>query len=448
MDTRSPPSAVDVVIVGAGVAGLAAMRLLEDSGVRTIVLEARDRIGGRILTLHDQRLPHAIELGAEFIHGSAPELVEITQEARIVPYAIEGNRWRMRGRRLQRVDDFWERLQTVMRHLKSDGDDESFGEFLARNPGGRGAGEARGLALQFVEGFHAADARLISAKALADGGSPGDDVEEQRLMRMTDGYHAVAAWFARGLDDRIVLETVVDRVEWEPGSVAVLARRTGGETITIRALAAIVTVPLEVLFVTEERGAIQFSPALPIIEKMRTRLKMGSVVRVVMLFKDRWWTEKLRAAPTDASLEALSFVQGGASDFPTWWTLHPAHLPAMVGWVGGPRASRLAGLPYEEKRDRAVASLAKNFGVSRRRVESQLEALWTHDWDTDPFARGAYSYALVGGSEAARQLPRPIENTLWIAGEAADAEGRNGTVHGAIGSGRAAAKSAARVIKG
>jgi len=79
-------------------------------------------------------------------------------------------------------------------------------------------------------------------------------------------------------------------------------------------------------------------------------------------------------------------------------------------------------------------------------VESQLEGFWTHDWDTDPFARGAYSYPLVGGSQAAKQLSRPIENTLWIAGEVADADGRNGTVHGAIRSGRAAAKSAARAI--
>src|SRR5437870_6054649 len=110
INTVAPPSDVDVVIVGAGVAGLAAMRLLEDRGVRTCILEARDRIGGRILTVHDERLPHAIELGAEFIHGSAPELMEITEAARIVPFVVEGDRWRMRGGRLQHVGDVWQRL--------------------------------------------------------------------------------------------------------------------------------------------------------------------------------------------------------------------------------------------------------------------------------------------------------------------------------------------------
>src|SRR3954452_877987 len=121
---------VDVAIVGAGVAGLAAMRQLEDSGVRTCVIEARDRIGGRIWPQHDERLPHAIELGAEFIHGSAEETVEMLEPARLLANAIEGNRWRMRGGKLRNLDDFWEQLDAVMRHLKAEGKDQSFAYFL------------------------------------------------------------------------------------------------------------------------------------------------------------------------------------------------------------------------------------------------------------------------------------------------------------------------------
>src|SRR5437868_2122248 len=268
-----PPSEVDVVIVGAGVAGLAAMRLFEDRRIRTCVVEARERIGGRIFTIHDQRLPHAIELGAEFIHGSAPEVVELLDDARIVANTIEGDRWRTRARRLTHANDFWNRLDTVMRHLKGDGEDESFADFLARVPGGRSAAEARALALQFVEGFHGADVRLISAKALADGGSPGDDPDEQRQMRTTAGYDGVVAWLARGLDDRIVSERIVERIEWERGSVAVSARGATGKSARIHGRAAIVTVPLGVLLATDgDEGAIQFSPGLPVIEKMRSRL--------------------------------------------------------------------------------------------------------------------------------------------------------------------------------
>ena len=444
---RTDSIQVDVAIVGAGIAGLAAMRMLEDRGIRTQVLEARDRIGGRIFTLHDERLPHAIELGAEFIHGSAEELVNLLASAQIVPYTIEGHRWRMRCGRLTRVGDFWQQLHVVMRHLKPDGEDESFADFLKRAPGGRGAVEARALAHQFVEGFHAADARLISRKALADGGSPSEDAEEQRIMRTSGGYDGLTAFFARGFEERICMETVVDRVEWVRGSVAVFAESKRGGRRSVRARAAIVTSPLGVLLAAAgEEGTIQFSPEVPIVEKMRSRLIMGSVARVVALFRGRWWTDKLSAAPSKASFDDLSFLHGDADDFSVCWTLHPAHLPALVCWGGGPNGQHLAGLPYEERVGRAIAALAKNFGVTRRRIESQLEAAWVHDWDTDPYSRGAYSYSLVGGSKAAAQFARPIENTIWFAGEAADAEGRNGTVHGAIGSGRAAARAVARAV--
>ncbi|HEV7387734.1 MAG TPA: NAD(P)/FAD-dependent oxidoreductase [Gemmatimonadaceae bacterium] len=438
---------MEVAIVGAGVAGLAAMRLLEDRGIRTCVIEARDRIGGRILTVHDERLPHAIELGAEFIHGSAEETVEMLEPARLLAIAIEGNRWRMRGGKLRNLDDFYEQLNLVMRHLKTDGRDESFADFLSRAPGGRTAAEARALALQFVEGFHAADPRLISAIALAEGGSPGNDREEQRMMRITSGYHGVPAWLAAGLGDRIALERVVDRIEWGRGAAKVHARDPDGQSMTVSAKAVIITVPVAVLFAEAgEEGSIELSPEVHVIEKMKNRLEMGSVARVTMLFGERWWTGKLGAVPKDQSLDTMSLVRGETDEFPVCWTLHPAHLPAMVCWTGGPAAKRMADLPYEERLGRAVTGLAKNLGVTRRRVESQLEAAWSHNWDRDPYARGAYSYPMVGGAHAAKELARPVEKTIWFAGEAADAEGRNGTVNGAIGSGRAAAKAAADAV--
>ena len=422
------------------------MRLLEDRGIRTCVLEARDRIGGRIMTVHDERLPHAIELGAEFIHGSAEETVELLQPARLAAYTVGGKRWRMRSGRLSEID-YWKELQAVMRYLKPAGEDESFAEFLARSPGGRAAADARALALQFVKGFHAADPGLISAKALADGGSPGDDPEEQRMMRIPAGYHGVPAWLARGHGERIQLQTVVERIEWERGGVTLFARESKGGSMTVRARAVIVTIPLAVLFAEPgDEGAIEFSPAIPIIDKVRNRLAMGCVTRVVMLFRERWWTSKMSAVPKGASLDAMQMVIGDGEEFPVCWPLHPAHLPAMVCWTGGPAAEQLAELPYEERVARALAALARNLGVTRRRVESQVEAAWTHNWERDPYARGAYSYPMVGGSRAARELARPIEKTVWLAGEAADWEGRNGTVNGAIGSGRAAARAAARAI--
>jgi monoamine oxidase len=439
----------DVVIVGAGVAGLAALRVLDRAGLDAQVLEARDRIGGRIFTARDPRLAYPIELGAEFIHGTAEEVVEIVDQAKLVAYEIFGNRWRTRGGRLVRLDDFWKRLHQVMRRLSSAGADQSFAKFLERNPGGRAAADARTLARQFVEGFHAADLELISANALANGGSPSEeDEEEQRMMRISDGYDAIPQWLARGVERRVFTGHVVETIAWEAGGVEVTVRRpASSETTTVRARAVIVTVPLGVLFAPPGKaGAIRFTPALPVLEEARARLAMGFVTRIVVLFDERWWTKTLVAAPKDASLDSMTFVHGESEHFPVWWTLHPAHLPVMVGWQGGPRALSLAGRTHDEIEVQAIAALAKNVGVSRRRVASHLQASWTHDWQTDPYSRGAYSYPRVGGADTAKRLARSIHDTVWLAGEAADAEGRNGTVHGAIGSGRRAAESVLRLL--
>ena len=91
-----------------------------------------------------------------------------------------------------------------------------------------------------------------------------------------------------------------------------------------------------------------------------------------------------------------------------------------------------------------LASAARQFGASRKKLASLLVESWTHNWEADPFARGAYSYPLVGGSKAGEALAKPIRGTLYLAGEATVKESDSGTVHGAIRSGRRAATQLAR----
>jgi monoamine oxidase len=112
----------------------------------------------------------------------------------------------------------------------------------------------------------------------------------------------------------------------------------------------------------------------------------------------------------------------------------------LVGWCGGVRARELASLPSHEIASLAIGSLSRQFRVVEATLRRKLSGFWTHDWEHDPFSRGAYSYQAVGGSESPAALARPLRATLFFAGEAADAEGRTGTVHGAIASGRRAAK--------
>src|SRR5947209_2370090 len=105
----------DVIVIGAGVAGLAAARDLAAGGKKVIVLEARDRIGGRIHTLHERDWPMPIELGAEFCHGRPTELWPMLQRSNIVTYQCAEDHWHLENQRLEHIEDFWPRLESLLK---------------------------------------------------------------------------------------------------------------------------------------------------------------------------------------------------------------------------------------------------------------------------------------------------------------------------------------------
>jgi monoamine oxidase len=438
----------DVVVIGAGAAGLAAARELVAAGIDVTVLEARDRLGGRILTVHDRDIG-AIELGAEFLHGSAGALQPIIAAAMLRVLSIEGTRWEAIGRTVRRLDDFWARLDRVMRKLGTGTRaDESFSDFLARRPGGRSLAADRTLAAEFVRGFHAADLTRISAKVLAESGSPGGDEREQRLARVLDGYDSVITWLAAPVRDRIRLSNIVTRVRWRNGHVEIESTHADGTRQgTVEARAVVITVPLGVLQAAPgQPGAIEFEPALGTKACALRHMAMGSVVRLVFRFRERCWSgDSFQPHGKPLDLDSMSFLHTHADDFAVWWTAYPLQSPVLTAWCGGPEATRLAELDRSTLESRAIASLSAQLGVPRRRLTALVRDTWFHDWVHDPFARGAYSYQLVGGRNAPADLARPVRGTVFFAGEAADAAGSTGTVHGAIASGRRAAAQVKRL---
>jgi monoamine oxidase len=284
---------------------------------------------------------------------------------------------------------------------------------------------------------------------LAEGGSPGDDVRERRIGRLLDGYDRVIGWLAAPLGDRIRPSAVVTRVRWAPGNVSIDVRHPDGRSRpTIDARAAIIAVPLGVLKASQgESGAIEFDPELRTRRPVLDRLAMGSVVRIVLRLAEAFWASGWFAKHSRTEeLDTLSFLQSQDEHFPTWWSAYPVRAPILVGWHGGPGATQLSQLAQEEVEDRAIHSLARLFHLPPRKVRGMVEAAWLHDWEHDPFSRGAYSYQMVGGIDAPAALARPLRSTLFFAGEAADVDGRTGTVHGAIATGRRAAAEVERSL--
>jgi monoamine oxidase len=138
----------------------------------------------------------------------------------------------------------------------------------------------------------------------------------------------------------------------------------------------------------------------------------------------------------------MLFLHGFGQPFPTWWSAPDPAEPRLTAWAGGPAAARLPSAGRDELVDMALRSLAGTVGIPEAEIAAQVEDAWFHDWNRDPLTRGAYSYVAVGGARAHEALARPVEDTIYLAGEATAGRGLNATMEGAIESGRRAADAA------
>jgi monoamine oxidase len=135
----------------------------------------------------------------------------------------------------------------------------------------------------------------------------------------------------------------------------------------------------------------------------------------------------------------MSFVYSHQEWFPTWWT-RATSAPILTGWAASRRGERLSGRHDLFIRDKAIDSLVAIFAVGRPTLEASLQGWYVHDWQSDPYARGSYSYVAVDGEAAQSELAASLDDTLFFAGEATNTEGHHGEVHGAIATGERAAR--------
>ncbi|HEX5032568.1 MAG TPA: NAD(P)/FAD-dependent oxidoreductase [Candidatus Eisenbacteria bacterium] len=423
----------DVLVVGAGAAGLSAARQLRAHGRSVLVLEARDRIGGRVLTLHDPRIPLPIELGAEFIHGDAPITTALLAEAGQSSLDVSGSHGEAHRGTVRRVAEALS-IDRVLHRIDTQAPDETVAEFLAHRPGGRALERERGQTRRFVEGFHAADVTRISAQSIAP--EPGESGAEMaaHIGRPTQGYHALMAWLARDLGPSLRLESAVCGITWDNGKATVDARGPAGRKRRFSGRAVVVTVPIGVLQApASAAGGIAFDPEPRRLRRALEGIEMGHVTRVVVWFHSFPWDGASR----------FQFIHLHDGPFQVLWTAHPIRWPVAVLWCGGPASATLDG-SRDQVRRVVEAQLAAAFGMKPKRIHAGIRALWWHDWSKDPYARGAYSYVKAGARNPGRDLSRPEGRTLFFAGEAAGDD--TGTVEAALESGRRAARQVQRAL--
>jgi len=435
----------DVVVVGGGAAGLTAGFELGKAGLSVLLLEARERLGGRILTIRGYESGFPIELGAEFIHGVVPQVWNILSEEHAEILEVDGDVWCAEGP--LRLCDSAGDVNRVLERMDDNAPDQSFAGFL-ESCCGQDSSVAKERALRYVVGFNAADPEQVGVHWLAKGLKEEQEVMGDRAFRSKNGY----ADLIKGLQSRlsanhVMVKTnvIVTAINWRQGIVTVSTAGSDGSSSYL-AKKVVVTVPLSILKTgVGKEGAIEFYPPLP-LEKREAleKLEMGKVIRLVLRFRERFWDSIVPPSSRKQSLANMSFLLADGEFFPAWWTTLPFREPQITGWAPFRCAERLSGKDNKFVTHCGLQSLSRILHVPSADLESLLEGVHFHDWQEDPFSRGAYTYGRVGADGAQDELAKPLLATLYFAGEATASAGSNGTVHGAIASGQ---RVAAEILK-
>jgi monoamine oxidase len=407
------------VIVGGGIAGLAAALELSQNNISTTVLEAKNRFGGRIHTIRHNGIP--IEFGAEFVHGRSKPLLEAIRRAKLSTHTVRDiNRMFENGK--FRESKMWRIIAEVLNRVDIHKPDCSIDAFLARESLDE---RTRSLVRNFVTGFDASHPDRISAHACLRAEYAGEQIDLDQEWRVAEGYSALVDYFVREIQTRggrLIADARVRRVRWGPGKVEVLARQKNGDEI-FRGDAAVVTLPVGVL----KAGDVVFEPSLRDKIEAANGLEFGNVVKVIFQFKESSWDD-------------FGFIQVPGAPIPTWWS--DARGPVITGWAGGTHADGLLQCSTDQLCAAGLEILSKILfdGESVPVLRQRLLTVHYHNWAGDSEVRGAYSYIPVNGLDLPKLLAAPVARTLFFAGEATVADAQTGTVFGALETGQRAAR--------
>jgi len=413
-----------IIVVGAGAAGLMVARELARAGRPVTILEARDRCGGRIHPLPEAGFGYAAEGGAEFVHGEAPVTRGLLREAGLSLLPLEGRRWRVRNGKFtpdEPQDPHQDELHDALQALR---DDLTVAEFLRRHFAGSDYEPLRREILRMVEGYDAADPERASTLALRDEWMGGDHRAQGRIA---GGYGA--------LSDFLLAECRRHRVAIHLGAT-VAAVEASGDGAVVRCVgggihhgdAVVLTVPLPLLD----------GIALPPADRARAaaaaeHIGFGNVIKLLLRFDTAWWLDH------GNDVADLMFLLSEET-IPVWWT-HPAGMPVLTGWFGGPRTEALRHLGEPELIDAGLGSLASIFGRDPSQLKQKLVAARALDWARDPHARGAYSWATPQSRAAQAELSRNVGGVVLFSGEALYRGKDMGTVEAALASGLETART-------
>jgi len=418
----------DILIIGAGACGLSAAVSLEKHGKKVLVVEARDRIGGRILTIKGSGRDEKIDLGADFVHGLPPALLEFINPQIDFLERADSNLI-FKDNKLELSSSF-DNNSTIIDQLVSEtlDKDMSFQKWV--NLKDRGHSDQVRSIMDYIQGYHAADLDEISTKVLHD--IETDNRKEQAVedsFFLKAGLNELISRLRSKYSGDILLNYCAKTIHWSKEGVSVSFINPHAPSLElkpIRAKKLIITVPIGVLQSVDKVGSLQFQPSLPgSISKKLSFFKMGSAIKISYAFYDYFW-EKIGIDDFFFLFDPTPNVQ-----FPIWWKKGRT----LNAWRGGPLASSIKCSQEKERVDIAVRELARLFNKPGEFIRQGLETSYVHDWETDSFSLGAYAYVKVGGKQAQEQYSEPVDQVLFFAGDIGTPGAFCSTVNGAFLSG-------------
>ncbi len=422
----------DIIIIGAGIAGLTCAASLARAGKKIIILEARDRTGGRIHTIHNTSFSLPIEEGAEFIHGDLPLTKQLLEKAGIKYDSLSGQVWQAKNDQLHQQEEFIEDGELIAQKLDQLTEDMPIATFLNTFLGDDQYTHIRENIKRFVEGYDAADIERASAMAFAKEMMDSDEDDQSRPQ---GGYSRLIHYVeqqCRNASCELILSKPVSKVIWTRGHVQVETK----DSEIYDANQVIITVPLGILQAQETTpNAITFSPALPEKLQAAKNIGFGHVIKFSLEFNTPFWHDALPGK----DLSRLGFLFSDAI-VPTWWTLLPRQSNILTGWLAGPAARNYAEATKERLLTYAIQSLASIFNIDELTLGQNLKIASITNWAKDPFTLGAYAYTTVDGDNARKTLSLPVENTIFFAGEGTYIGDHTGTVEAAISSAETVSK--------